>query len=298
MIVVSRLHTLRPYLAASRLLLLLTLVFGIGYPVALLTVGQLPGLRANADGSLLRVHGTVIGSRLLGQSFTDANGVALLQYFQSRPSAAGDGYDPTASGASNLGPESVVDTLPDPGVKDDRGDPSLLTRVCGRSFAIARLDGVDGSRPFCTPDGRGAVLGVFHAGPGYAGGVVRVVSLDQPCPARPFLTAYDGVPVECARFASDYSRAQVVPIRGTAPSRPAVPSDAVTASASGLDPDISVAYARIQEARIARSRGISLAQVDRLVRAAERGRDLGFMGASRVNVVELNVTLDADYPMP
>ena len=175
----------------------------------------------------------MVGSKLIGQSFTDAKGTPLVQYFQSRPSAAGAGYDPTASSASNLGPESIVDILPDPSVKDDTGKQRLLTQVCGRSLAIGQLEGVDGSRPFCTPDGVGAVLAVFYAGPGYHGAITRVVSVNQACPATPFLATYHGVTVECGKFGADYSNGKIVPIRGDAPAHPAVPADAVTASGVG-----------------------------------------------------------------
>ncbi len=116
------------------------------------------------------------------------------------------------------------------------GKTSLLTQVCSRSLAIGQLEGVSGARPFCTPDGVGAVLGVFYAEPSYRGPVTRVVSLNQACPATPFLESYRGVRVECATPNTDYSAGQVVPIRGDAPAKPAVPSDAVTASGSGLDP--------------------------------------------------------------
>ena len=293
-----RVNALRPYLAALRLLVVFTVVLGVIYPLTVLLIGQVPGARARADGSLITSHGRVVGSRLIGQSFTDANARPLPQYFQSRPSAAGDGYDPTATSASNLGPESIVDILANPAVPGELGKQSLLTQVCSRSMAIGRFDGVDGSRPFCTPDGVGAVLGVFFAGPSYRGPVVRVVSLDQACPALPFLPEYRGVRVECARPGVDYSHAEVIPIRGAAPSHPAVPPDAVTASGSGLDPDISVAYAVIQEARIAQARHVSVAQVAALVRRTEHGRALGFIGAPSVNVLELNVALDANYPMP
>jgi K+-transporting ATPase ATPase C chain len=293
----SLLSSLRTLAAALRMLLVFTVILGIGYPLAVTAIAQLPGLRGHADGSLITAHGQTVGSKLLGQNFLDDKGDPLSQYFQPRPSAAGSsGYDPTATSASNLGPESIVDTLPDPSVKGDTGKPSLLSQVCSRSVAIGQLDGVDGSRPYCTADGVGAVLAVFWSGPGYAGTITRVVSLNQTGSATPFLASYRGVKVELARFGEDYSRGQVVPIRGDAPAHPAVPADAVTASASGLDPEISPAYAAVQEARVARARGISLDQVKALVSRYSKGRDLGFLGEPRVNVLQLNLALDRAYP--
>jgi potassium-transporting ATPase KdpC subunit len=287
---------LRTASAALRLLLFFTVVLGVGYPLLVTGVAQLPGLRHRADGSLVSRDGTVVGSSLLGQNFTDSAGNPLPRYFQPRPSAAGAaGYDPTASGASNLGPESIVDTLPNPKVPGS-GRQGLLSQVCARSLAVGRLNGVSGARPYCTPDGVGAVLAVFWSGPGYAGRITRVVSVDQIAPARPFLATYRGVPVQLAVFGQDYSRGQLVPVRGDAPADPAVPPDAVTASGSGLDPDISPAYAAIQEARVARARDITVDQVRALVARYTSGRTLGFLGDPTVNVLELNLALDARYP--
>jgi K+-transporting ATPase ATPase C chain len=291
------LTALRQHLAALRILLIFTVILGIAYPLVITAIAQVPGLQSRADGSLITQNGNVVGSKLIGQAFTDKNGNPLPQYFQSRPSAAGTGYDPTASSASNLGPESIVDTLPNPKVKGDTGKQSLLTQVCSRSLAIGKLDGVSGARPFCTPDGVGAVLAVFWSGPGYAGHVTRVVSLDQACPAKPFAATYKGVPVQCATYGQDYSKGQIVPIRGDAPAHPAVPSDAVTASGSGLDPEISPAYAKIQEATVAKTRGITVAQVAAQAAKYEKGRDLGFLGEPRVNVLQLNLALDRLFPM-
>jgi potassium-transporting ATPase KdpC subunit len=279
-----------------RMMIVFTIVLGIAYPLVITAVAQIPGLKNRADGSLIKRNGAVVGSKLIGQSFTDAKGNPLPQYFQPRPSAAGAGYDPTLSGASNLGPESIVDTLPNPADKSDTGTQSLLTQVCARSLAVGRFEGVDGSRPFCTSDGVGAVLAVFWSRPGYHGRINRVVSVNQACPAKPFMATYRGVRVECGRFGQDYSKGQIVPVRGTAPAHPAVPPDAVTASGSGLDPEISPAYARLQEPRVARTRGVSVAQVAELVAKYEMGRDLGFLGEARVNVLQLNLALDRTYP--
>ncbi len=226
----------------------------------------------------------------------------MPQYFQSRPSAAGDGYDPLATSASNLGPESIVDTPGDPSLpEDDNGyKASLLTLVCSRSAAVGELEGVDGSRPFCTGDGVGAVLSVI--GPRDARGNVvhptRVVSVNEPCETTqtPFLNTYEGVRVECAKYGEDYSIGQIVPIRGSASADPEVPADAVTASGSGLDPNISVAYAELQVNRVAKARGVTPEQVRAAVHDNEAGRTLGFLGEPRVNVLELNLELDEKYP--
>ena len=87
---------------------------------------------------------------------------------------------------------------------------SLLTQVCARSMAVGELEGVDGRRPYCTADGVGAVLAVFHRD-GLTGPVTRVVSVNQACPATPFLATYEGVPVECAQPGEDYSRRRAHP---------------------------------------------------------------------------------------
>ncbi len=282
----------RLHWAAFRALLVLTVLTGRAYPVFIWLVAQIPGLHDKAEGSILTANGKTVGSRLIGQLFTDKDGNALPQYFQSRPSAAGTGYDPLSSGASNLGPESIVDTP---------GKPSLLTQVCTRSTAVGQLEGVNGSRPYCTGGGVGAVLSVI--GPRDARGNVvhptRVVSVNEPCQSTraPFLSTYEGVRVECAKDGEDYTIGQIVPVRGAAPENPAVPADAVTASGSGLDPNISPAYADIQVVRVAKARHVSPDQIRAVLAHYRGGRTLGFFGEPTVNVLELNLQLDHQYPV-
>jgi K+-transporting ATPase ATPase C chain len=284
---------LRQHVAALRALLVFTIVLGIAYPLVILGIAQLPGLKHRADGSLVSLDGKVVGSAVIGQAFTDAKGNPIPKYFQSRPSDAGAGYDPTATSASNLGPESIVDTLPNPADKTDTGKQSLLTQICARSLAVGQLEGVDGRRPFCTADGVGAVLSVIREN-GVTGPVKQVVSVNQACPAKPFIATYDGVPVECAKYGVDYSIGRIVPVRGPGKSWPGnpVPPDAVTASASGLDPDISVAYADLQAPRVAKARNLPLSTVRNEIKKYTSSRTLGFMGEPAVNVLQLNLALD------
>jgi K+-transporting ATPase ATPase C chain len=285
------------HIAALRLLIVATVVLGIAYPLVITGIAQIPGLQHRADGSMVTVGDKTVGSSLIGQSFLDDKGNPLVQYFQSRPSAAGGGYDPTATSASNLGPESVVDTFPDPSDKSDEGKQSLLTEVCSRSLAVGKLEGVDGSRPYCTSDGIGAVLVVVHAGGVLHGKVLAAYAVNQECPATPFIATYAGVAVQCAKFGTDYTKlGTVTPIRGNAPAHPPVPPDAVTASGSGLDPEISTAYADLQAKRVARARGVDVAAVDQLIKKYTSQRGLGFLGEPGVNVVDLNLALDRQYP--
>ncbi|MFZ0907370.1 MAG: potassium-transporting ATPase subunit C [Mycobacterium sp.] len=305
-------NLIRQHWAALRALLVLTVITGFAYPLVVWGVSLLPGLHAKAEGSIVKVSRNPVGSKLIGQSFTDKDGNPLPQYFQSRPSAAGKGYDPLASGPTNLGPESIVDTPADPAKLAPGADPStagfkpsLLTQVCSRSFAIGKLEKVDGARPFCTGGGVGAVLSVI--GPRDSSGNVihptQVVSVNEPCPmpgsapTTVFQQLYEGVRVECAKYGEDYTVGQIVPIRGASSANPGVPADAVTASASGLDPNISPAYADIQVARVAHARGISASQVRDAVSHNQHGRLVGIVGEPVVNVLELNLELDRNYPV-
>ena len=111
---------------ALRAMLVLTVILGIAYPLLVTGLGRL--MPARADGSMVTdADGTVVGSSLIGQSFVDADGAPLPEYVQSRPSAAGDGYDAAASSGSNLGPENA----------------DLVAAIEDRRAAVAELEGVD-----------------------------------------------------------------------------------------------------------------------------------------------------------
>ena len=180
----------------------LTLLLGVAYPLVVTAVAQ-TAFPFQANGSRLRINGETVGSAMIGQAFSDRDGNPLLQYFQPRPSAAGkSGYDPTASGGSNLGPS----------------EESLHKSVQERVAAYR--------------------------------------SFNQLPPAV------------------------------------AVPVDAVTASGSGLDPDISPANAYDQSGRVARARNLDLAAVRHLIDVHRRTRPWGFLGDDTVNVVDLNLALD------
>jgi K+-transporting ATPase ATPase C chain len=119
-------QTVRTHWVALRALLVFTAVLGVGYTAVVTGIGQL-ALPAQANGSLERdAAGSVVGSSLIGQSFTDADGAPLPEWFQSRPSAAGDGYDAGASSGSNLGPENA----------------DLIAAITDRRAQAAALDGV------------------------------------------------------------------------------------------------------------------------------------------------------------
>ena len=227
-------NIIRQHWAALRALLVFTVIVGFGYPLLIWLIAMIPGLHDKAEGSILTASGKPVGSKLIGQLFTDSSGNPLPQYFQSRPSAAGsNGYDPT------------VEQRQQPRTRERRRHTCRPGTTGGRQVHVRRrlqaepADAgvfaqfgrrpdskvVDGSRPFCTGGGVGAVLSVI--GPrdsrGYVIHPTRVVSVNEPCATtkQPFLDFYEGVRVECAKFGEDYSIGQIVPIRGAAPADPA-----------------------------------------------------------------------------
>jgi K+-transporting ATPase ATPase C chain len=220
------------------------------------------GFDHQANGSLLYRNGRLVGSALLGQSFTDHRGAPLARYFQPRPSAAGSGYDGAASGASNLGPSNplLIGFVPGVNTVGLDGRPSTTNPFATRAD------------PACVPtDTRGNP--VTDPGPGqrYAKG-----------PAGSYVCDPDTVPERAVAYRH---------LNGLAPNAP-VPIDAVTTSGSGLDPDISVQNALDQAGRVARARHLPTAEVIGLVRRDTAGPQLGFLGEATVNVLQVNLALD------
>ncbi|MBV9171008.1 MAG: K(+)-transporting ATPase subunit C [Chloroflexi bacterium] len=195
-VAVARETFLQHLRSAVLMTIVLTILLGIVYPLIMTGIAQVI-FPSQANGSLVRdSSGNVIGSELLAQSFTQP------QYFHPRPSAAGNGYDATSSGGSNLGPtnQKLIDTV---------------------------------------------------------------------------------------KANADAYRAE-----NNLPPDAQVPVDAVSASASGLDPDISPANALLQVPRVAAARGLSQDQVQALVAQYAEARTLWVLGEPRVNVLKLNVALD------
>lgn len=188
----------KQFITACLYTLVTTVLLGLGYPLAVTGLAHLL-MPEKANGELITKDGVVVGSKLIGQSFTGPG------YFDSRPSAAGTGYDASNSSGSNLGPTNA----------------SLITRV---------------EQSVQSWKNREAKVGNGAAN---------------------------------------------------------VPVDLVTTSGSGLDPDITVAAAEYQVASVAQTRGLPPDQVEHLVQAHIEPRQFGFLGEPRVNVLELNLALDA-----
>lgn len=189
---------MKALIISIRYTLITTLLLGIAYPLAVTGFAHLV-FRDKADGQLISRNGQIIGSKIIGQNFSSD------RYFHSRPSAAGNGYDATASGGSNLAASSQ----------------KLVSRIQGD---VAKYQQNGNSQP--------------------------------------------------------------------------VPIDLVTASGSGLDPDISPAAALFQVRRVAEVRGIPEDSVRNLVQAHIEPRQFGVLGEPRVNVLELNLALDQLQKQP
>jgi K+-transporting ATPase ATPase C chain len=218
-----------------RLMVVFTVLTGFLYPAAITGVSALL-FPKQASGSLVTVNGKVVGSSLIGQSFSNP------EYFHPRPSSAGSGYDASASSGSNLGPSSA----------------KLISDISVRIVHYCLENGIayDSS-----------------------------VSLDT---FKNDKGALDDVKLIKA-FNDDKTPLVFTP-------KSPIPADAVTASASGLDPHISIAAAETQLSRVAQARSVSPDQIRSLIAANTAGADFGILGEPGVNVLTLNVALDEHFP--
>src|ERR1700730_2734288 len=259
----------RQFIPAVLSMIVFTLVLGIGYGLLVTGVAQIPGLNDKANGSLVQRNGKDVGSSLIGQAVVDKKGNPIPKYFQSRPSAASGvdantsaGYDPTLSVGSNLGPSNpaLVGFIPGFNTVDLNGNSSKTNR-------LASADD-----PYCVPDDKdGKVVVSPTADTKYKKNDDGSYVCDSNTVPQRTL-AY--------RELNELGRATKVPV------------DAVTASASGLDPDISVANARLQAKRVASERALPVARVRTLLDDPSSGRYLGILGEKTVNVLDLNLALD------
>jgi K+-transporting ATPase ATPase C chain len=229
------------------MMLVMTVLTGLLYPAIITVIAQVV-FPNQANGSLIVSNGQVIGSRLIGQNFTKP------EYFQPRPSAAGSGYDPTASAGSNLGPTSAK-FINGTTKKDEKGNE--VADFLGIKARIVH---------YCLDND---------------------LAFESSVPLDNFKDAQGNL--DDAKLINAFND-EKNPLVFT-PKTP-IPADAVTASASGLDPHISPANAQAQAARVAKARGVSVDQVRALIAEHTEGRALGFLGEPHVNVLELNLALD------
>ena len=235
-----------------RLTLALTILTGLLYPGVMTGVSELI-FPKQANGSLVTVNSKVVGSALIGQSFTKP------EYFFPRPSAAGNGYDATASSGTNLGPTSAK-LLHGTTKMDDKGKE------------VVDFDGIEDR--------------VVH----YC--LDNDIAYESSAPLDQFKDSQGNLDdVRLIKAFNDDKKPLIFS------PKVAIPSDAVTASASGLDPHISPANAEMQAARVAKARGVTAEQVKPLVAQFTDRADWGFLGEPRVNVLLLNVALDQKFPL-
>lgn len=230
-----------------RLTLLLTILTGLLYPAVMTGISELI-FPKQANGSLVTLDGKIVGSSLIAQSFTKP------EYFHPRPSQAGNGYDATNSGGSNLGPTSA---------KLFHG--AITTDANGKE--AVGFDGIDDRIVhYCVENG---------------------IPYESSVPLDQFKDSQGNLDdVKLIKAFNDDKHPLIFK-----PQIP-IPSDAVTGSVSGLDPDISPANAELQAARVAKARGVPIAQVKDLIPEFTHGADWGLFGEPRVDVLQLNLALD------
>jgi K+-transporting ATPase ATPase C chain len=235
-----------------RMTLAFTILTGLIYPVVMTGISQVIFPR-QANGSLVTVNGKVVGSSLIGQNFSKP------EYFHPRPSAAGNGYDATASSGSNLGPTSA---------KLLRG----TTKMDDKKNEVVDFDGIN--------------LRTVH----YC--LDNDIPYESSIPLDQFKTDKGELDEVKLIKAFNDDKAPLV-FKSKVP----IPADALTASGSGLDPHISAANAEAQAGRVAKARNTSVDQVKQLIAQNTEKADLGFLGEPRVNVLMLNIAIDQQFPV-
>jgi K+-transporting ATPase ATPase C chain len=270
-----------------------TIVLGIIccgiYPFLIWGISQLV-FPIQANGSLLKKDGSfttkadeAVGSALIGQNFS------LPQYFHPRPSAAGNGYDPTSSGGSNLGPlsDKLINGVTTPATTQPTTQPESLSYdgIRLRTLHYAMDNSLSFKLYNQRSDGTDQKVEVPIKQFEDAQGNLIDIKLVDAFPHPPSDTP-DRIVLTAGMF-SDAQGNEVL-----------IPGDAVTASGSGLDPHISPANAQLQINRVATARHISADQAKALVQQYTDGPDLGILGDPGVNVLRLNLALDAKYSVP
>jgi potassium-transporting ATPase KdpC subunit len=256
----------RQLLTSVAMIILLTVVCGLGFSLLMTGIGEV-AFSHQANGSIIEKNGKVVGSSLIGQSFTNAAGDPIAKYFQSRPSDAVTSSETdniTVGESSNLGPSNPLLIGFIPGVN--------TVGLSGKKSA---------TNPFATPTDP------------YCVPVDTTKAADpvvDPTVGQKYAKNSDGtyvcdpntVPERAISYRTEFGL----------PANAEVPVDAVTASASGLDPDISIANADIQAPTVAKARGLGLSTVMGLVKSNTTNRSIGVLGDPGVNVLTLNIALD------
>lgn len=256
----------RQLLTSVGMIIVVTIVLGLGYSLAMTGVGEL-FFGHQANGSIATVGGRAVGSSLIGQAFTDAKGNPVPKYFQSRPSAASQSASTSGilvGSPSNLGPSNplLIGFFPGVNTVGLDGNPSKTN-----PFATP-------TDPYCVPvDTSKAQVPVTSPTTGQA---------YAKNPDGTYVCDPNTVPERAIAYRAEFGLATDA----------SVPVDAVTASGSGLDPDISIANADLQAPTVAKARHLPLPTVQRLIVANTTGRSLGVLGDPGVNVLTLNIALD------
>jgi potassium-transporting ATPase KdpC subunit len=266
-----------------------TIVLGIIccaiYPAVIYVLGQAM-FPIQADGSLLKKDGSfttddsqAVGSALIGQSFS------APQYFHPRPSNAGAGYDATDSGATNLGPlsDKLINGATTPASTQPTTQPESLAfdGIRLRTIHYATDNNIPFNLYLQNPDGTKTLVKPAD---------YKTLKYQNADGSWNDIALVDAFPHP--------ENPTTQPVLVTGDFGTLIPGDAVTGSASGLDPHISPANAALQAGRVASARNVTVPQVQSLIDAYTDQPSLGFLGDPGVNVLRLNLALDAKYPMP